>query len=110
MKESMVMFSPQIKPGATDSMPRLYQAERSRSEGRMGLLLPGRLEVVNAQLVFIIRNIYGVRDFQIVDAPKWIVDWNFAIPYSSEGQYLIQRRYLLGSDRRKSAIAHLSVG
>jgi len=38
----------------------------------------GRLEVSNAQLIFVIQQVYGVRDFQIVGAPKWIVDWNTA--------------------------------
>lgn len=39
---------------------------------------PGRLEVRNAPLIFVIQQIYGVRDFQIVGAPKWIVDRNTA--------------------------------
>jgi uncharacterized protein (TIGR03435 family) len=39
---------------------------------------PGRLEVSNAQLIFVIQQLYGVRDFQIVGAPKWVVDWNTA--------------------------------
>ena len=39
---------------------------------------PGRFEVSNCQLVFVIQQVYGVRDFQIVGAPKWIVDWSTA--------------------------------
>src|SRR6202521_827104 len=38
----------------------------------------GRFQVNNAQLIFVIQQIYGVRDFQIVGAPKWITDWNTA--------------------------------
>jgi uncharacterized protein (TIGR03435 family) len=48
----------------------------------------GRLEVNNVQLIFLIQNIYGVRDFQIVGAPKWITDWNtarFDIEAKAEG-------------------------
>src|ERR1700691_586188 len=47
--------------------------------GGYARFLPGgRLEVHNAQLIFVIQQIYGVRDFQIVNAPKWITDWNTA--------------------------------
>jgi uncharacterized protein (TIGR03435 family) len=48
----------------------------------------GRFEVHNAQLIFVIQQVYGVRDFQIVNAPKWIVDWNtarFDIEAKAEG-------------------------
>jgi len=48
----------------------------------------GRFEVHNAQLIFVIQQVYGLRDFQIVNAPKWIVDWNtarFDIEAKAEG-------------------------
>jgi bla regulator protein blaR1 len=47
--------------------------------GGYARFLPGgRFEVHNAQLIFVIQQIYGVRDFQIVNDPKWITDWNTA--------------------------------
>ena len=30
-------------------------------------------------LSFIIEQVYGLRDYQIVDAPKWLSDWSFLI-------------------------------
>jgi uncharacterized protein (TIGR03435 family) len=58
-------------------------------KGGWARFLPGgRFEVLNAQLIFVIEEVYGVRDFQIVDAPKWIVDWNtarFKIEAKAEG-------------------------
>jgi uncharacterized protein (TIGR03435 family) len=48
----------------------------------------GRFEVHNAQLIFAIEQVYGVKDYQIVGAPKWIVDWNtarFNIEAKAEG-------------------------
>ena len=32
----------------------------------------------NATLGFVIQQVYGLKDFQIVGAPKWIADWNTA--------------------------------
>jgi len=37
----------------------------------------GRLDVKNSVLTFIIQRVYGVRDFQVVDGPKWISDWQY---------------------------------
>ena len=37
----------------------------------------GRLEVRNSMVAFIVQQAYGVRDFQVVDGPKWISDWNY---------------------------------
>ncbi len=45
-------------------------------------------EAHNAQLIFVIQQLYGVRDFQIVGAPKWIIDWStarFDIEAKAEG-------------------------
>jgi uncharacterized protein (TIGR03435 family) len=47
--------------------------------GGYARFLPGgRFEVHNAQLIFVIQQVYGLRDFQIVNAPKWIIDWDTA--------------------------------
>jgi uncharacterized protein (TIGR03435 family) len=39
--------------------------------------LPGRFVVSHCYLKFIIQQVYGVRDFQIVDAPAWLSAWDF---------------------------------
>jgi bla regulator protein blaR1 len=58
--------------------------------GGFARFLPGgRFEVHNAQLIFVIQQIYGVRDFQIVGAPKWITDWvtaRFDIEAKADGE------------------------
>jgi uncharacterized protein (TIGR03435 family) len=49
---------------------------------------PGRFEVRNAKLIFVIQQVYGVKDYQIVEAPKWITDWStarFNISAKAEG-------------------------
>jgi uncharacterized protein (TIGR03435 family) len=66
-----------IKPSAPDD-----------KGGWVHFLPGGRFEVTNAQLIFVIQQLYGVKDYQIVDAPKWIVDWNtarFNIEAEAEG-------------------------
>jgi uncharacterized protein (TIGR03435 family) len=66
-----------IKPSAPDN-----------KGGWVHFLPGGRFEVTNAQLIFVIQQLYGVKDYQIVDAPKWIVDWNtarFNIEAEAEG-------------------------
>jgi Protein of unknown function (DUF3738). len=56
--------------------------------GGWARFLPGRLQVINSSLIFVIQQVYGVRDYQIVGAPKWIIDWNtarFNIEAKAEG-------------------------
>lgn len=74
------------------------------AKGGWARFLPGgRFEVLNAQLIFVIQQLYGVKDYQIVDAPKWIVDWNtarFNIEAKAEGvtsqdQLLLMAKNLL---------------
>jgi uncharacterized protein (TIGR03435 family) len=45
--------------------------------GRVQFLPGGRFVAGNCQLSFIIQQVYGLRDFQVVDAPKWISDWKY---------------------------------
>jgi uncharacterized protein (TIGR03435 family) len=50
------------------------------ANGRWVQFLPGgRLDVTRCDLSFIIQQVYDLRDFQIVDAPKWLSDWSFLI-------------------------------
>ena len=46
--------------------------------GRWARFMPGgRFEVARCQMLWIIETAYALRDFEIVDAPKWVSDWNF---------------------------------
>jgi uncharacterized protein (TIGR03435 family) len=66
-----------IKPSAPDD-----------KGGWVHFLPGGRFQVINAQLIFVIQQLYGVKDYQIVGAPKWIVDWStarFNIEAKAEG-------------------------
>lgn len=44
--------------------------------GRVQFLPGGRFTVNNAQLIFIIQQVYGLQDYQVAGAPKWISDWS----------------------------------
>ena len=37
----------------------------------------GRFSVTRCNLKFIIQEVYGLKDYQIADAPKWISGWDF---------------------------------
>ena len=37
---------------------------------------PGRFIVENCTLSYIIQDVYGLRDFQVIGGPKWMFDWN----------------------------------
>ncbi|MBZ5585889.1 MAG: TIGR03435 family protein [Acidobacteriia bacterium] len=36
----------------------------------------GRFEGSRVQMHFLIEQLYGLRDYQVVDGPKWVYDWN----------------------------------
>ncbi len=37
----------------------------------------GRFSVTSCELKFIIQEVYGLKEYQIVDGPKWISEWDF---------------------------------
>ena len=77
--------------------------------------LPGRFVVSRCYLQFVIQQVYGVRDYQIVDGPKWISDWNFRYDIEAKAdpapqddaqlhlmaQALLAERFLLKLHREK---------
>ena len=73
---AVVAFA-QAPPPAFD-VASIRPSDPNEVGGYARFLPGGRFEVHNAQLIFVIQQVYGVRDFQIVNAPKWITDWNTA--------------------------------
>ena len=69
---------------------------------RVGYQPGTRFTADNCMLSTIIQMVYGLRDFQIVDAPKWISDWTYrydiqakaATPQTSEQLKLMARALL----------------
>ena len=53
--------------------------------GRVQFLPGGRFTVENCYLKFIIQRVYEVKDYQIVEAPKWISDWAFRFDIQAKG-------------------------
>jgi uncharacterized protein (TIGR03435 family) len=62
--------------------------------GWVRFLPGGRLAVENCQLSFIIQQVYGLRDFQVVDAPKWTGDWKFRFDIQAKGDPSASREQL----------------
>src|ERR1700723_1368814 len=54
----------------------------------------GRFEAQNCQLIFIIQQVYGLKDYQIVDAPKWISDWKYRFDIEAKGDLSAPRDQL----------------
>jgi uncharacterized protein (TIGR03435 family) len=44
----------------------------------------GRFSVTTCELKVIIQEVYGLKEYQIVDGPKWISEWDFR--YSIEAK------------------------
>jgi uncharacterized protein (TIGR03435 family) len=53
--------------------------------GRVQYLSGGRFAVENCQLNFILQRVYGVPEFQIADAPKWVSDWKYRFDIQATG-------------------------
>src|SRR5579883_1883079 len=53
--------------------------------GWVQFLPGGKLSVENSQLIFIIQQVYGVKDYQITGAPKWISDWKYRFNIQAKG-------------------------
>jgi uncharacterized protein (TIGR03435 family) len=59
----------------------------------------GRLEIRNSMLTFIIQRAYGVRDFQVVDGPKWIYDWTYRFDIDAKAAVEVSNDQIKGMTR-----------
>jgi uncharacterized protein (TIGR03435 family) len=67
-----------LAQGPAFDVASIRSSDPNEVGGYARFLPGGRFEVHNAQLIFVIQQIYGVWNFQIVNDPKWITDWNTA--------------------------------
>jgi uncharacterized protein (TIGR03435 family) len=82
---AMALTSGCLLAQAAFDVASVKPSDPNATGGWVYFLPGGRFQVVNCQLIFIIQQVYGLKEYQIVDAPKWISDWKSRFNIEAKG-------------------------
>src|SRR5262249_2380696 len=70
------ILAAQNSPKPTFEVASIRPSDPNAFGGYTRFFSGGQLDIRKTQMIFMIQQLYGLRDFQIVGAPKWITDWS----------------------------------